>query len=88
MPDPGSSPGQALIRHPEADWVPASSGMTEHRTIMRRLIYRPIGTIGSEGAAISFRLQEQGILFILGLSLTNKRPSYILELTLTKDEKI
>ena len=31
MPDPGSGPGQALIRHPEAGgwgWIPAFAGMT------------------------------------------------------------
>jgi hypothetical protein len=28
MPDPGSGPGQALIRHPATDWIPAFAGMT------------------------------------------------------------
>ena len=28
MPDPGSSPEQALIRHPVQFWIPAFAGMT------------------------------------------------------------
>jgi hypothetical protein len=28
MPDPGSRPGQALIRHPVLLWIPAFAGMT------------------------------------------------------------
>jgi len=28
MPDPGSRPGQALIRNPALFWIPAFAGMT------------------------------------------------------------
>jgi hypothetical protein len=39
MPDPGSSPGQALIRHPEVIGVTGFSDKSENDVLMRFLTF-------------------------------------------------